>query len=716
MNFKKLPAILSVLMCITIILQCTLTAAAFTTAETGSTIQTTLVDNSVQKGSKKTFDVIARDSSGNKIASTVTLNGTAVPFNWDDQSKTSYTLVFTQEGENEIIVSAADMSVIYHITYQKAEKGDIIGYATWSAEALSFYGFIIEPQQFPIYEGENSAQMLDRILTQNGFSYSYTGKLESGFYLSALGAGGIFSGRGTGGSTTAFGAGAEFDPPEYIDDAVPQKLKDCLDENSVSLDSGWSEGENTLGEFDYTFLAGWMYSVNNVFPNVGFSDTYLSDGDVVRVQFTLSLGSDINGGFSDFYQLAKKDRLYKAIASVNSAENKDQLLKDTDINQAYEGAKTTAVNLFATQEETDTAATKLNGAVINKASVDAVTAKINNIGAVTAESEAIIVAARTAYNSLPQALKDKVLNYKLLTDAEAALSLLKSDKEAVDYVIEKINSIGTVTLESEEKILDARSAYDALTDKRKAMVSNYTILTDAESAFSLLKADKEAVNFVIEKINAIGTVSLESEEKIIDARAAYDGLGSKLKGQITNYDTLTAAEKTLKILKTTPKEVVDKNTGIIITIDPSVVPYDTTVEINQISKNTELQEALKSFAYKYTAYEINLFSNNTTVQPKGKLSIKIPVPSGFDIGNLKVIKIHEDGTTKEYSYVINNNYIEFETDSFGTFAIAEPNITTPSGDNPQTHDINYTLICGILFMVTAAIATSGLLIKKFYTK
>lgn len=70
-----------------------------------------------------------------------------------------------------------------------------------------------------------------------------------------------------------------------------------------------------------------MYSVNNVFPNVGFADTYLSDGDIVRVQFTLGYGADI-GGFgamgtsipnvekqpkSGYFSVANKDSLTKAI-------------------------------------------------------------------------------------------------------------------------------------------------------------------------------------------------------------------------------------------------------------------------------------------------------------------------------------------------------------------------------------------------------------------
>ena len=78
-----------------------------------------------------------------------------------------------------------------------------------------------------------------------------------------------------------------------------------------------------LGEFVITNGSGWMYSVNNVFPNVGFADTYLSDGDIVRVQFTLGYGADI-GGFgamgtsipnvenqpkSGYFSVANKDSL-----------------------------------------------------------------------------------------------------------------------------------------------------------------------------------------------------------------------------------------------------------------------------------------------------------------------------------------------------------------------------------------------------------------------
>lgn len=392
--------------------------AIFANASSGVTIQTTLVDNSIQKGSKKTFDVIARNASGSKISSAVTFNGENVAPNWDDENKTSYTLEFTQEGNNEVIVTAGGESVKYNITYQKAQEGEIIGYTTWTIEALSIgQGFMVEPIKVPIYEGENAAQTLDKILNERGYNYKYTGSLESGFYLSCI------------------ELGEQSSVPEYVDDTVPQRLKDCLEGNGLYLDSGWCEGENTLGEFDYTFMSGWMYAINGVFPNVGFSGAYLSDGDVVRVQFTMSYGYDIGGGYAmggvstDFYPVAQKDRLYQVLAEINSSDEKAELLKDTAIKSAYDNAKSKAEDLLASQEDVDSAQIKLTSALLKKSNVDNVISLINSIGIVTLESEGKITKALQAYNALPEDKKVDVTNYSILTEAEAKLQELKSVPE-----------------------------------------------------------------------------------------------------------------------------------------------------------------------------------------------------------------------------------------------------------------------------------------------
>ena len=148
----------------------------------------------------------------------------------------------------------------------------------------------------------------------------------------------------------------------------PENATKELDVSNASLnpdleDLGieWSEGTvGRLGEFDYASGSGWMYCLNNVFPNVGFADSYLTDGDVIRTQFTLALGSDIGGGQAtgggdNGKVRADKDDLTAAVASVNSAQNKAMLLANKEIKAAYDEANQVILDLPASQEKVDAA-------------------------------------------------------------------------------------------------------------------------------------------------------------------------------------------------------------------------------------------------------------------------------------------------------------------------------------------------------------------------
>ena len=68
---------------------------------------------------------------------------------------------------------------------------------------------------------------------------------------------------------------------------------------------------------------------------------------------------------------------------------------------------------------------------------------------------------------------------------------LKLSGYAADGVEKLIDAIGTVTLDSEEAIKAARDAYDALTEEQKAQVGNYQTLLDAEAKLAQLKKDAE---------------------------------------------------------------------------------------------------------------------------------------------------------------------------------------------------------------------------------
>ena len=174
--------------------------------------------------------------------------------------------------------------------------------------------------------------------------------------------------------------------------------------------------------------------------------------------------------------------------------------------------------------------------------------KINAIGTVTLESEEAIQAARAAYDILTETQKEQVTNYNVLTAAEARLTDLKAAK-AVD---DMIDAIGEVTLASEEAITAARAAYEALTEAQQAEVKSYDKLTAAEARLADLKAAKP----VDDMIDAIGEVTLESEGAIAAARAAYEALTEAQQAEVKSYDKLTAAEARLAVLK--PAKPVEK--------------------------------------------------------------------------------------------------------------------------------------------------------------
>lgn len=85
------------------------------------------------------------------------------------------------------------------------------------------------------------------------------------------------------------------------DNTVFDVLNTVCRNNDIQLEFSFSpvyesyyiEGINYLYEFDGGNLSGWMYKVNDWFPNYGCSSYYLSDGDVIEWVYTCDLGLDV---------------------------------------------------------------------------------------------------------------------------------------------------------------------------------------------------------------------------------------------------------------------------------------------------------------------------------------------------------------------------------------------------------------------------------------
>ena len=216
-------------------------------------------------------------------------------------------------------------------------------------------------------------------------------------------------------------------------------------------------------------------------------------------------------------------------------------------------------------------------AAVDQAAADDVMGKITAIGEVAYNetSKGLIDAAREAYNALTDAQKALVTNLETLTNAETAYANLKAaaekaaaDQLAADDVIAKITAIGEVAYnETSKGLIDAaRNAYTALTEDQKALVTNYEVLTVAETTYANLKAaaekaaaDQLAAGEVIDKIIAIGeVVYTDACKALIDAaRNAYSELTEDQKALVTNYEVLTVAETTYANLKAAAQQAAD---------------------------------------------------------------------------------------------------------------------------------------------------------------
>ena len=216
-----------------------------------------------------------------------------------------------------------------------------VGTVTVSVERFTLgQGYFIEPEEVPIYAGDTGADLLDRVL---GGPDAYETKENSsyGFYLAVI---------------KNADAGV-LDIPMYIQEMSGYRVTNEQNDGNKHYPG--------LGEFSYSEKSGWMYMVNNTFPQQGMGYYIPKDGDVVRYQFTLwGTGKDVGDKYdgSGIF-IANRDALTKYIAEFNGRADKDVLLSIQHIQDAYDNAMKIIQDLTLDQSSVDSALAYLKTAV-----------------------------------------------------------------------------------------------------------------------------------------------------------------------------------------------------------------------------------------------------------------------------------------------------------------------------------------------------------------
>lgn len=237
-------------------------------------INTTLKNEASYSNKTVNFDVWVTNYRGKPLSYSnmeVTVNGKHADY-IGEMGRQTYS-VQLKVGANTVRIKVKD-SYQYTVTkvytiYYKSGKARI----TISLEAGTIgLKYLISPMKMEVESGKPLSAVIDEFLTANGYTYQFTGSIDKDFYLAKIQKKNMIKGY-----------------------KIPGSLIKKLDEDGLTYNIHNYESLNCLGEFDFCQGAGWMYSINNIYPTIGFGRSYVENGDVVRIRFTLAYGKDIGG-------------------------------------------------------------------------------------------------------------------------------------------------------------------------------------------------------------------------------------------------------------------------------------------------------------------------------------------------------------------------------------------------------------------------------------
>lgn len=200
-----------------------------------------------------------------------------------------------------------------------AKKGTV----TMTVERITIgQGYLVSPVQVEIQNGDTVDTVFKRVMDAKGFKYDDNG------YLASI----------ENADTGKINIPAEISAmPDTTVWGNPNPVKAPTN----TANDGNSYANKGLGSSSYHTMAGWMFTINNVFSNEGAASTPVKDGDVIRWQFSVyGYGADIGSDTESYTGIKKvtfanKDELIKEAATL---VNNKTMMKDADVKVEYNNA------------------------------------------------------------------------------------------------------------------------------------------------------------------------------------------------------------------------------------------------------------------------------------------------------------------------------------------------------------------------------------------
>ena len=280
---------------------------------------------------------------------------------------------------------------------------------------------------------------------------------------------------------------------------------------------------------------------------------------------------------------------------------------------------------------------------------------IDDIGEVSVDSGPQIEAAERAIAELDADQQAKIKNLDLLEEAKLqyadALEIKKENDEKIKRVENRIQNIGTVTIDSWSVISMARKEYNALDSDLQEAVPNKETLFEAERTFEAL-----AIQTVTDEIEQIGTVSLEREDAIISAKKAYEKIDESIQKKIENREALFAAEDELIQLKVERAQSAIDAIGSDITLESKDAIFEAAQAFNAVPvddrEKVENRAALTKAKETYDAL-VNEQKRQAEIEEARKLIrvTKVAVSAPDSAGGVELYFNYINNSDKVIKYV-----------------------------------------------------------------
>ena len=162
-----------------------------------------------------------------------------------------------------------------------------------------------------------------------------------------------------------------------------------------------------------------------------------------------------------------------------------------------------------------------------------------------------------------------------------------------------------------------------------------------------------------------------------------------------------------------PSDLTDQATGVNVSFPQGTYNGKVTLQVEKVLSGTAFDIVESGGTIKSSVFSIQTLVNDVVTQPNGNVTVKIPIPEGFDKSKIGLYYINM--TTKKMEAVpfsVEGNYIVFTTDHFSYWTVAQIK-DTPT--QKSVDSISISKLPKTQYKYKDALDTSGIEITVCYS-